>query len=500
MNEIRAFVGHSFTDDDHDVVDKLLTYLRQLSKMLPQFTWDHAESAEPKDLAAKVLSLLADKNVFIGICTKKERVIKPDALKPAAILRGFMSAREVDFEWKTSDWIIQEIGLAKGKNLDLILLVENGVRDPGGLQGNIEYIPFERNALDKAFGKIVEMITALTPKVAGSLTVSSETSATQETKPEEPKPAIGDDWLTPKPDWRRSDYDFVLSYMIAIEDIAGTVAIDQEYLKTEDAILHDNKESWAAQHEFLRIDLSKGGSLERLKALADLHPHSSGTQWYLAQAFEHYEDYARAATAYEASAREATDAADRAASLGRAAAAYTRAGVFDAASVSINAMKLEVESGGSGEIGLLRQLNELANIRKDDGTSIAIMERIVELDRSDTDTRFSLAYKHSEIGNNDLALFHYLKIPYADRKASTWNNLGVAFTHFSLPAKAIEAFRKAEGMGGTLAMSNLAGKFITAGFLPEAAKQCETVIAIKDYHKNVGHFLARLKDVPEEED
>ena len=29
--------------------------------------------------------------------------------------------------------------MAVGKGLDVILLVENGVRDPGGLQGDIEY-------------------------------------------------------------------------------------------------------------------------------------------------------------------------------------------------------------------------------------------------------------------------------------------------------------------------------------------------------------------------
>ena len=33
--------------------------------------------------------------------------------------------------WKTSDWVIQEIGLATGRGLELILLVEDGVRRPG---------------------------------------------------------------------------------------------------------------------------------------------------------------------------------------------------------------------------------------------------------------------------------------------------------------------------------------------------------------------------------
>ncbi len=83
MTEIRAFIGHSFTDDDAEVVRKFLAYFGQLSKLGLNFSWDHAEAAEPKVLADKVMSLISDKNVFIGICTKKERVIPPALLKKA---------------------------------------------------------------------------------------------------------------------------------------------------------------------------------------------------------------------------------------------------------------------------------------------------------------------------------------------------------------------------------------------------------------------------------
>lgn len=71
MIEIRAFVGHSFTDDDSDVVRRFLDYFDVVSRMVPQFSWVHAEAAEPKQLAEKVLSLMSDRNVFIGICTKR---------------------------------------------------------------------------------------------------------------------------------------------------------------------------------------------------------------------------------------------------------------------------------------------------------------------------------------------------------------------------------------------------------------------------------------------
>jgi hypothetical protein len=134
MVAINAFVAHSFTTDDEILVSKFLKYFDQLSKSEMNFSYVHAEAAEPKVLAEKVKLLLANRNVLIAICTKKERVISPNALVKTVKPRGFLKAPENDFLWRTSDWIIQEIGLAIGRGLDLILLLEEGLQKPGGLQ------------------------------------------------------------------------------------------------------------------------------------------------------------------------------------------------------------------------------------------------------------------------------------------------------------------------------------------------------------------------------
>src|SRR5262245_60623889 len=105
MEEIRAFVGHSFTAADKDVVREFLEYFQTLTNGYP-FTWDHAEQAEPETLAKKVLAKIRDKNVFIGICTRKERAIEPGSLWLISWLKK-AAGNEADFEWKTSDWIIQ---------------------------------------------------------------------------------------------------------------------------------------------------------------------------------------------------------------------------------------------------------------------------------------------------------------------------------------------------------------------------------------------------------
>ena len=127
-NQLKAFVGHSFTDNDSAVVDKFLKFFTTVTKMNIGFSWDHAEEAEAKELAEKVKALIEDKNLFIGICTNKEAVIDPTKLTKAIFNKKMIKAEKAAFFSKTSDWIIQEIGLAIGLNMDLILLLENGVR------------------------------------------------------------------------------------------------------------------------------------------------------------------------------------------------------------------------------------------------------------------------------------------------------------------------------------------------------------------------------------
>ena len=135
MSNIKAFVAHSFLDCDAEVIGKFLKYFEGLSKALPEFFWEHAEAAEPKDLAEKVLRIIADKNVFIGICTKKELALTFQNPSRVPFLNSFIFLRKSDLQWKTSDWIIQEIGMARALGLTIVLLIENGVRKPRGAAG-----------------------------------------------------------------------------------------------------------------------------------------------------------------------------------------------------------------------------------------------------------------------------------------------------------------------------------------------------------------------------
>lgn len=499
MTLIRAFVGHSFTEDDAVVVGKFTKFLDQVAELHPHFSWEHAESAEPRVIDEKVLRLFSSKNLFIGICTKKERVIAPEALGTSLFSRKRLNGREEDFGWKTSDWIIQEVGLAFGRDLHLILFVEKGVRSPGGIQGNLERIEFERDAPEKAFGKFLEMISNLTPRVAAETMGETEPQASSDDEVDVTQAPEGADWKIPKPDWKRRNYELALMHCILLEDETGAKGISDQYLATELGIQSQNSESWEAFREYAQLYFEKGGSLARLRELAEKNPDNSQILTYLARIFDQFAEHEKAATWYEKAAENAGEITEQLQLIGKAAYAYHEAGKKTEATDLVARMKSMCAGASKGELEVLATERKLSESEKEDEILVGTMERLLDLNPDDTDTRFSLAYKYSLEGNSDLAAMHYERIPYAKRTAMTWNNLGVALEQIGLPAKSVGAYRKSQEMNETLAMSNLANKLIAAGFLTEAQAICDEALRLKDIHKNVGSTLERLKDVPEEE-
>jgi hypothetical protein len=110
MKPIKAFVAHSFAAADKPVIQTFLDYLDEITRAHPSFSWQHAERARSIGVDDKVLSLIRDANVFIAICTICEYVIADDSRKGNWVIRYFPHVNTTVAS-KTSDWIIQEIGI-----------------------------------------------------------------------------------------------------------------------------------------------------------------------------------------------------------------------------------------------------------------------------------------------------------------------------------------------------------------------------------------------------
>ena len=288
--------------------------------------------------------------------------------------------------------------------------------------------------------------------------------------------------------------------MIIVGDSKGADIINDAYLQTPDAEEGCNKPTRAAHRLWLRILFGKDGDLRGLKDLAENYPNSSQVQNYLARAYEEYENYFDAAKTFENAAALSGVPEEKAKLLGDAAVQYIKAGFqvdADETLKKLKAMLINAEMRESEFFGILRNFLEADG---DDRFVLPVLERIIEIDPDDIDTRFTLAYKYSERENSDMALWHYRKIPHQKRSGMAWNNLGVVLDAFDLPGKSVNAYEGAKALDETLAMSNLATRFLSVGFAKNAQELCDNALEIEGYHKNVSHVLAKIKDLPDQEE
>ena len=426
-------------------------------------------------------------------------MVLPSALSPNWFASGSLTAKKSDFKWKTSDWIIQEIGLAIGRGMKIILLVEENTKSPGALQGNLEYIEFSRNAPEKCFDRLLGMIAALSPRSA------STSSTTQEAKPQgdqdtEPKqPSIENHWTTPKPDWKTVDYQLALWWYIMKKNESEEKRITDLYYASGEGGDEEKRKEWSAHRESLHIIHGRGDLAKLEKYSADL-PTNSSIAADLASGYLHYQEYEKAAKAYLLAADTCKDEHKQIKLLGDAALTYLKAGDQSRARELEARMIQQSEKIGQGEVEVLQAKKDFAEQEKDDETALAVLERLIEINPGDIDARFSLAYKYSDTGRDDLAAFHYSRIPPAERKAYAWNNLGVSLERLGMPIKSVAAYKKSEELGETLAMSNLAIKLRDSGFAEEAHKTVYAALKIDGHHENVETTLTSIKNAQDAED
>src|SRR5882724_6705928 len=128
--ERTAFVGHSFVDEDLEVADFVKTLLTEMSvKCLT------GERAEANSVSQKVKDRIKQAELFVGILTRREKLPDGD-------------------QWRTSEWLIEEKTHAAALGKKIIILKEKGVVSTGGLQGDAEYIEFDRAQLHRAAIKL----------------------------------------------------------------------------------------------------------------------------------------------------------------------------------------------------------------------------------------------------------------------------------------------------------------------------------------------------------
>ena len=137
IRKVTAFVGHSFSDKDKLIVDQLTQVLTKL-----RVRCDSGLRAEPVSVSHKVRERIAAAEIFVGIFTRRE-----------SIGNGVYS---------TAPWVIEEKAAAIAASKSLLLFVEDGVKEFGGMQGDYEYILFDRSDFATALIRGIDYVLSIT--------------------------------------------------------------------------------------------------------------------------------------------------------------------------------------------------------------------------------------------------------------------------------------------------------------------------------------------------
>ena len=135
---ISAFVGHSFLQKDRTLIDSIKQILQSLGVIC-----DSGDKPEGNSISNKILTRIERNDIFVGVFTKRSKLAEKK-------------------KWTNSSWVVEEKAAAIEKGKRLLLLVEEGVDDIGGLQGDYEYVRFSRGKFYENLGKIIDYISSIT--------------------------------------------------------------------------------------------------------------------------------------------------------------------------------------------------------------------------------------------------------------------------------------------------------------------------------------------------
>jgi hypothetical protein len=132
-----AFVGQSFAEADIRVNEPVRRFLEAFGLSVTT-----GEKPSAQTVSSKVKARIEEADIFVGIFTRRDK----------------LAGKE---EWSASAWVIDEKAYALAKGKRLVLLKEAGVSSVGGLQGDYEYLEFERGNLEDLLVRLLETLRGL---------------------------------------------------------------------------------------------------------------------------------------------------------------------------------------------------------------------------------------------------------------------------------------------------------------------------------------------------
>ena len=492
--KVKAFIGRDFDEKYDSLVAEIEEHIDA-----HEIECVDAKKVKSKLVDVKITDLILDCEIFVGIFTRDKEIFGNHTWK-----RFHYRPPEKKRAYTTSDWVIQESGFAIGSDRKLILLVERGVERIPKLQGNLEYISFDRNSIKVKFTKLTQLIVDIKKQIIGGVAkqTTDEIKRSDEAKIDEQiepsKVEIGDK--------KTQLLNKLTGALYKERNISKAQKIFEEELKS--LLSPDEKISFLG---YILRESHKLGDQEAFRKLQQMVKDSNNNPLAIKQIAYHLKETGE----YEKAKNQFLLAKSKcninlSEDKKRIVECYIQA-----------AWCLALDDNYDAAIDLLRESLFESNLKEYKANILGNMayisknkdhfenfffyaEAVLENDPYDTGLRFDLAYAYSDNKNEKLALLHYKKLTTTMTEHNAGlNNLGVSYDRLELDAKSVKNFLKAANNDSTLAMANLASGYLNEGFTDDARKLIDKANKLYrkgiEVHPNISASQSRLMNMFKEE-
>lgn len=254
---------------------------------------------------------------------------------------------------------------------------------------------------------------------------------------------------------------------------------------------------------WLRYEYGDVSALPKLQDMAKQQELDAGVQYivhkYVGYCYQSASAFDKAVEEFEIAARLSQTEAERAGDVIEIAKC-----LYDMKQQPEALKKIMHEIGSvtqADALSILYQgLASLYEQAKDHEFRAIALEKALEIKPNSPDLRFYAAYSYGQKGFHPLSLFHYKTLlRFKPDYRMALNNMGVEYQALNMPIKSTNSFKEAIELNETLAMANLAKRYLNAGFEEEATHILDKAKTDKEPHPNVGEAMSAISERKETE-
>ncbi len=508
MPKIQAFIARSFNEQDEINLKPILDFLRSFEIL--GFFCVHADRAEVESVSRKVRQLIDNCEVLIGFFTRRYPIYSE---APPSTETSAPTATDQPILWTTAPWVLQESGYALRGEKDLILLREQAVELPG-LQGDLEYIPFDLKNLAPVYEKLTQMVSGIIAKKTGTQVLTSVVhsealgeSPAEPTKSEGSEQEKGSPMANPAVDPHDENRNVIVRVFIAMSHAAGKKdwGEAEKQFKEGLVLISEGKASgvpvsaieWESFYYRELFTSGDGSGLDKLKALASANPDNPAPLEAIARCYSSYDRHEDAAEWWKR-------AAEKEKSDGKAGSLLDAARELKKANMVVESLKLGRLAYSLSERATHAEAAQLIYEILREGEDINFAFGFAELALNEMphhSMRFDLGLDYHKQGLHELAFLHFDMLHRHDTTNSgSLHNLALSSSNCNLPIGSVRRYKQAFAGGSTLSASNLAYRYLDAGMTDEAAAILGEALKIEGHDSEVESALAAISDRTKEEE